>query len=86
MVTALSTLDKLKAKFYRVPIPNDITFDEAIRLARSYGCLIKTGGKHPIKIIDLLSGTVIPIPVHGKFVQEVYISQLKDLFCEIESR
>ncbi len=86
MVIVLSTLEKLKTKFYRVPVPNDITYDEMIRLARSYGCAIKAGGKHPIKIIDIDSGTVIPIPVHGKFVQEVYICQLKEMFREIESR
>ena len=82
----MSTIEKLKAKFNRVPVPNDITMDQVIRLAESYGCLIKSGGKHPVKVVDQISGTVIPIPAHGKYVQEVYISELKTLFKEIDNR
>ena len=32
------------------------------------------------KIVHVPSGTVIPIPIHGKNVKEAYIKQLKDLF------
>ena len=53
---------------------------------RSYGCGVVAGGKHSKKIVDVPSGTVIPIPMHGKYVQEAYIKELKDLFAEIESR
>ena len=82
----MSTIDKLKEKFYKKPIPNNITFDELSRLARAYGCGVISGGNHPIKIVDVESGTVIPIPRHGKYVQEAYIKELKDLFDEIENR
>ena len=82
----MSTLDKLKAKFNEKPIPNDISFDEVERLANAYGCLVISGGKHSKKIVDVPSGTVIPIPMHGKYVQEAYIKELKDLFAEIEAR
>ena len=82
----MSTLDKLKAKFNEKPIPNDISFDEVERLANAYGCRVISGGKHSKKIVDVPSGTVIPIPMHGKYVQEAYIKELKDLFAEIESR
>ena len=68
----MSTLEKLKAKFNEKPIPNDITFEEVERLANAYGCRVIAGGKHSKKIIDVPSGTVIPIPVHGKYVQEAY--------------
>ena len=82
----MSTLEKLKAKFNEKPIPNDITFDEVERLAGAYGCRVISGGKHSKKIVDIPSGTVIPIPMHGKYVQEAYIKELKDLFAEIEAR
>ena len=82
----MSTLEKLKAKFNEKPIPNDITFDEVERLANAYGCRVIAGGKHSKKIADVQSGTVIPIPMHGKYVQEAYIKELKELFAEIEAR
>ena len=82
----MSTLEKLKEKFNEKPIPNNISFDEVERLAKSYGCGVVAGGKHSKKIVDVTSGTVIPIPMHGKYVQEAYIKELKDLFAEIESR
>ena len=82
----MSSLEKLKEKFYAKPIPNDMTFDEAARLAKHFGCAVISGGKHSKKIVHVPSGTVIPIPMHGKHVQEAYIKELKDLFAEIESR
>jgi hypothetical protein len=75
-----------EAEIQRKPIPNDITFDEVERLANAYGCKVLAGGKHSKKIVDVPSGTVIPIPMHGKHVQEAYIKELKDLFAEIENR
>ena len=39
----------LREKFNEKPIPNDITFDEVERLARSYGCGVVSGGKHSKK-------------------------------------
>jgi len=56
------------------------------RLANAFGCRIVSGGKHSKKVVDIPSGTVIPIPMHGKYVQEAYIKELKDLFAEIEGR
>lgn len=82
----MSTLEKLKEKFNEKPVPNSISFDEVERLAKSYGCGVVAGGRHSKKIVDVTSGTVIPIPMHGKYVQEAYIKELKDLFAEIESR
>jgi hypothetical protein len=80
----VSSIDTLRAKFYRKPIPNDITFDELFRLAKAYGCIVDTkGGKHPIRIIYKPLGKVIPIPRHSKCVGEAYIKELKVLFTEI---
>ena len=59
----MSSLEKLKQKFNEKPIPNDITFDEVERLANAYGCRVLAGGKHSKKIVDVPSGTVIPIPM-----------------------
>ena len=82
----MSTLDKLKEKFNKKPTPNNITFEEVSRLASSYGCMIVAGGKHSKKIVDIPSGTVIPVPMYGKYVQEAYIRELRDLFEVIENR
>ena len=56
------------------------------RLANAFGCRVVSGGKHSKKVVDVPSGTVSPIPMHGKYVQEAYIKELKDLFAEIEAR
>ena len=82
----MSTIEKLKEKFNAKPIPNNISFEDVERLAGAYGCRIMAGGKHSKKIVDMASGTVIPIPMHGKYVQEAYIKELKVLFAEIELR
>ena len=76
----MSTIEKRLKKFYRKPIPNDITFEEIEVIAKYYGCQVSTGGNHSKKIVHVPSGTVIPIPIHGKNVKEAYIKQLKDLF------
>lgn len=79
----MTQLNKALEKFYRKPIPKDITIEDIIYLAEQMGCVIKSGGKHPIKVVHIQSGTVIPIPVHGKYVKEAYVKQVKDLFNEI---
>ena len=80
----MSRLDKLKKKFFEKPCRNDMTWEEIEKLARAYGCVIKGGGKHPYRIAYVPTGTVIPIPIHGKTIGEAYIGQLQMLFEEIE--
>lgn len=80
----MSAFDKAYSKFCRKPIPNDITFEEVETIAKRFGCIIDSGGKHSKKIIHIKTGTVIPIPMHGKCVKEAYIKQLKQLFQRIE--
>ena len=82
----MSQIEKLKRKFYSKPVRNDMTYDEIIRLAEDYGCEVLSGGRHPIRIVDRKSGRLIPIPRHGKCVQEAYIMQLRELFDIIEAR
>lgn len=81
----MSTLKKRLSKFYRKPVPSDITFEDVEVLARYFGCHVISGGNHR-KIVHVPSGTVIPIPVHGKTVKEAYIKQLKMLFDMIKER
>ena len=81
----MSTIEKLKKKFNEKPTRNDITIDEVIRLAKAYGCTVITGGNHQIRIVHKETGTVIPIPCHGKTIKEAYVCELKELFSEIES-
>ncbi len=80
----MARIDKLKEKFFRVPVPNDFRIDELKVLAEYFGCETTSGGRHPLKIIHKATGTVIPIPGHGDTVAEVYIKQVKALFNEIE--
>ena len=79
----LSKIDKLLNKFYKKPIPNDITFDEVKNVMTHFGCIIDNGGKHT-KVVNKKYGRVIPIPRHGKFVQEAYIKELKELLDMIK--
>lgn len=79
----MSQLEKRLQKFYRIPVPNDITFDDVVAIATHYGCVVKPGGKH-LKISYPAFGAAVPIPRHGNLVQESYIIQLKKLFYRIE--
>ena len=80
----MSKEEKLIEKFYKKPIPNDITYEEVARIAGYFGCTVLIGrGKHSMKVVHKESGTVIPIPKHGNHVKEAYIKQLKDLFNQL---
>ncbi len=83
----MSKIEKLRDKFYKKPIPNDVTFDEVVTLAKSYGCIIESGGNHT-KVVyknkELGLYRVIPVPKHGKTIGEVYVKELKELFDAIE--
>lgn len=81
----MGTFEKRYAKFCRKPIPNDITFEEVETIAKHFGCQIDYGGNHP-KVVHIESGTVIPVPKHGKYVKEAYIKQLKKLFDSIDQK
>lgn len=81
----MSKIEKLKQKFFEKPVRNDMTFDEVIKLANYFGCIVSTGGNHQIRIIHKESGRIIPLPQHGKCVKEAYIIELRELFDEIES-
>ena len=80
----MSKIEKLKRKLFEKPVRNDMTMDEVKKLALYYGCDIVTGGNHQIRIVHKKSGTVIPIPWHGKNIKEAYIAELRNLFEEIE--
>ena len=81
----VSTIEKLKRKFYEKPVRNDMTLEEVIRLAKAYGCEVLTGGNHQIRIAHRSTGTIIPIPSHGKTVKEAYIMELRELFDVIDT-
>ena len=79
----MSRIEKDVKKFYKKPIPNDITYEEVKKVANFFGCTVNTkGGRHPLRVVHKESGTVIPIPVHGNTVKEAYIKQLQDL-CDM---
>ena len=80
----MATIDKLIEKFYRKPIPNDITYKDVEKLAIHFGCIITHGGRHGTKVVCPRLGILIPIPRHGNIVKEGYVKQLKKLFDKIE--
>ena len=80
----MSHAQKLIEKFYSKPIRNDITFCEVEAIASAFGCSVLSGGKH-MKVVHAPSGSIVPIPRHGKCVGEAYIKQLKDLFDRIRA-
>ena len=80
----MSSIEKRIAKFYATPVPNNITFADVEALANYYGCIIKTGGNHSKRVVHKESGTVIPIPMHGKYIGEAYVTELKELFDNIK--
>jgi len=79
----MSTIEKLKRRFFEKPIRNDITQKEIERLAKHYGCDIYTGGNHQKRIVHVGTGTVIPLPQHSKTVAEPYVKELQELFESI---
>ena len=81
----MAKIEKLLERLYKKPIPNDIRIDEVEKIVKHFGCIVQPGGKHPMKIIHVPSGTVIPIPIHGDTVKEAYIKQIKKLLDEIRS-
>ncbi|MCR4787631.1 MAG: hypothetical protein K5888_03500 [Lachnospiraceae bacterium] len=82
----MSKIEKLIKKFFEKPVRNDMTMDEIIKLSRYYGCEIVTGGNHQIKIVHRATGTIIPMPQHGKNVKEAYVVELRQLFDVIISK
>ena len=79
----MSQLDKLLAKLYKKPIPNDIRVDEVEKIVKAFGCIVISGGRHQMKIVHKPTGTVIPIPSHGDTVAEAYIKEIKKMLDKI---
>ena len=79
----MSQLDKLLAKLYKKPIPNDIRVDEVEKIVKAFGCVVVSGGRHQMKIVHKPTGTVIPIPSHGDTVAEAYIKEIKEMLDKI---
>ena len=82
----MSQIEKLIKKFFEKPARNDLTVNEVIKLANHFGCIVLTSGNNQIRIAHKPTGTVIPLPQHGKCVKEAYIIELRKLFEEIISR
>lgn len=76
----MSSIEKLKERFYSKPTKSDITLEEVQRLADYYGCITKTGGNHQICIVNMKTGKVVPLPQHGKEINRAYVRELQDLF------
>ena len=80
----MSQLDKLLAKLYKKPIPNDMRIDEIEKIVKAFGCITVSGGRHQMKIVHRPTGTIIPIPSHGDTVAEAYIKEIKALLDRIK--
>ena len=82
----MTAIEKKIQKFYKKPVPNDITYAEMKAVAEYYGCIVENSrrSKHSFHVIYPSLGVSIPIPVHGKTVKEAYIRELKKLFEKIK--
>ena len=80
----MSTIQKRIEKFNRIPIPNDITFDEFVSVAEYYGFKVfKGGGKHGVALCHPKTHVKIPVARHGNLVKEIYIRELKEAIREL---
>lgn len=79
----MSSFEKLKKKFKKKPVPNDLTLRDVEILAGHYGCRIANGGKH-VQLVSDDPRVRIPIPLHGKFIGEAYVKQLAELFAQLD--
>lgn len=80
----MSSIEKLKKKFYSSPVPKDITIEEILRLANHYECEVITGGNHQIRILNRKNGILVPLPQHDKEIKPPYIRELRNLFDDEE--
>ena len=78
----MSSIEKLRDRFYSRPTKKDITTEEVKRLADYYGCEIRTGGNHQISIVNRKTGAIVPLPQHGKEIDRTYVRELQKLFGE----
>ena len=76
----MSSIEKLKEKFYSTPTRSDITLEEALRLAKHYQCEVRPGGKHQVKVINRKTGETVPLPNHKNTLNRPYVEELQDLF------
>ena len=79
----MSQIQKLIDKLNRKPVPKDMTFEELAKIAKHYGCDTESRGNHQRAIVNEETGTVIPIPDHGKQVGVAYVRQFKELIESI---
>lgn len=79
----MSQIQKLIDKLNKKPIPKDMTFGELAKIAKHYGCDTESRGNHQRAIVCEKTGTVIPIPDHGKHVGVTYVRQFKDFIESI---
>lgn len=72
----MSKNEKLINKFLEKPVRTDITIDEVRTIAAIIGAELLAGGRHSVHFVHKPSGTVIPIPIHGKAIGAAYIRQI----------
>ena len=80
----MSTIEKLKDRFYADRVPNDMTTAEICRLADHYKCIVWTGGNHQIAIRNPRTGKKVPLPQHSDTINPAYIRELRELFDDEE--
>lgn len=80
----MSKIDKLRMHFYGSPTPKDITVEDVARLAKYYGCIVRSGGKHQVAVVNQSTGVVVPLPQHAKEIKVAYVKELRELFNDEE--
>jgi hypothetical protein len=79
----LGKFENAYKRFMAKPYPKDIQLAEVEYLARALGFIIKSGGKHPIKIVNPVTDEGYVVPVRrGQLVYWVYVKELQKIFRE----
>lgn len=85
-VVLMSSIEKLKEKFYSKPTRRDITTEEIKKLANYYNCIVRAGGNHQLTIFNPKTGDKVPLPQHDKELKPAYIRELQELFGDEGSK
>lgn len=82
----ISSVEKLKEKFFKNPLLKNLTFDEAKRLLESYGCRVKnnSGGSHYAVTHPNVDITMI-LPRHTIPLKRYNIKDIRGFIQRIEN-
>ncbi|KAF0422755.1 type II toxin-antitoxin system HicA family toxin [Pediococcus pentosaceus] len=82
----ISSVEKLKAKFFKNPVAKDLKFNDAKKLLISYGCKLQnnSGGSH-YAVTHINHSDTLILPKHTVPLKRYNIKQIRDFISDIEN-